>query len=135
MESQSISLAGTIEGTTAANLVPNVAAAATAQGFKVAAPVPGTLMLTRSFRPAWAKWTGAAIIALALAIGTVAATPALWILVLIGVAAIVFIRASETVSLVVIDGAEGVDVRATGTAGESLAAFVGGLLPKPGAAA
>jgi hypothetical protein len=129
---QSMTLSGKVEGTTAAALVPQVAAAAT-HGFKVAAPVPGALMLTRTFRPGWSVVLGIAMIVFALVAGSFAVglfVPFfVWFFVVVGVLLIVFVKQSETASLVVTDRDGGVDVSATGTVGDELWVFVGGLVP------
>ena len=124
-----MSLSGRVEGTSAAVLVPHVAAAATTNGLKVAAPVPGTLMLTRSFRPGWSVLVGICLIVFALVAGSLDAGPIVWLFVVVGVLLIIFVKQSETVSLVVTDGGGGVDVTATGTAGDDLRDFVAGVLP------
>ena len=125
MTAQSMTLSGKVEGTTAAVLVPHVAAAATTHGFKAAAPVPGALMLTRTFRPLWSVLLGIAVIAFALVAGSFAVglfVPFfVWFFVVVGVLVIVFVKQSETASLVVTDRDGGVDVSGTGTVGDELA--------------
>ena len=100
---QPISLSGRVEGTSAAVLVPHVAAAATTKGLQVAAPVPGTLMLTRTFRPGWSVAVGVGLIAFALVAGSLRVGPIVWFFVVVGVLLIVFVKQSETASLVVTD--------------------------------
>ena len=67
--------------------------------------------------------------------GSLNAGPIVWLFVIGGILLIVFVKQSETVSLVVTDGGGGVDVTATGTAGGDLREFVAGLLPDGGSLA
>jgi hypothetical protein len=103
--SRPLTLSGEVEDTTAVVLVAHVAAAATTQGSKVSAPVPGSLMLTRRFRPGWSVALGIGIIALALVLGSLGADPAVWVIVLVAALLIVFVKQSETVALVVTERA------------------------------
>ena len=127
-----MTLSGRVEGTTAAVLVPQVAAATTHR-LTAAAPVPGALVLTWTFRPLWSKLVGAALIAFALVAGSFAVglfVPFFaWFFVVVGVLLIVFVKRSETASFVVADRDGKVDVSATETVDDDLREFVAGLVP------
>ncbi len=127
-EPQVIDRHGTIEGATAAKLVPNLAAAATTQGLKAEAPVPGTLMLSRRFLPQWVVALGVVLIGFGVVAGSFGAGPIIWAFVAVGVLLMIFVRQTETVSLVVTDSPGGAQVDASGSASGKLEEFIGGLL-------